>query len=198
MQRVAAAVHLHGTGRMAWSVADAAARLNLGGLELGVLYEDDHMAAVVKPQGVTCDPPIGRSLATSAATSRSSSAVALGDEAAASSSTGGESSSRSSSASGKAPRAAPPCVFTLLAHTLMPSQALGALRRPRHVHRLDEPTGGLLLVAKSQQAQQELGAAFSERRVRARCGMGVGGWPLLLLSRQLGYGMPQACLFVGR
>jgi len=39
----------------------------------------------------------------------------------------------------------------------------GVLRRPQHVHRLDAPTGGLLVVAKTQEALTTLCVAFAER-----------------------------------
>jgi 23S rRNA-/tRNA-specific pseudouridylate synthase len=44
----------------------------------------------------------------------------------------------------------------------------GALPRPRPTHRLDKPTGGLLLCAKTRLAQETLGAAFEARRVIKR------------------------------
>ena len=39
----------------------------------------------------------------------------------------------------------------------------GVLRRPQHVHRLDAPTGGLLVVAKTHEALAKLCVAFAER-----------------------------------
>lgn len=59
-----------------------------------------------------------------------------------------------------------PSAHTLLARALAPSRAAGRLHRPLHCHRLDEPTGGLLVVAKTQHALIALSAAFRERAVR--------------------------------
>lgn len=154
VQRAGAAVQLPSGDRLARAVAADAARFAGAGVQLEALYEDEHMACVIKPQGIPCDTPSGRSGGSStngseggsASASRSSSFAAL-----------------SEAGSGAA---ALPCVFTLLAHALQPSQQVGALRRPRHVHRLDEPTGGLLLAAKTRAAQQALCTAFEQRQVR--------------------------------
>ena len=60
-----------------------------------------------------------------------------------------------------------------LCHCLSPSSAVvGALARPMYAHRLDEGTGGLLVVAKTRQALAELSAAFRERRVGLGSGLG--------------------------
>jgi len=63
----------------------------------------------------------------------------------------------------------------------------GALARPRPVHRLDQSTGGLLVVAKTRLAATELGRAFENReprkRYRAVLGGSLGGFfgvPLLV------------------
>ena len=173
VERAAAAAHDQ-DARAARAMEAAAERLLLASpeLQLAIAYEDDHMAAVVKPQGVPCDQPPGRAHQP-AAKSRSGAGSAAASQAAGSAVGGdGDSGSRNDtngrgSTGQQAQGPPPPSVYTLLAHTLTPSRAAGALRRPRHVHRLDEPTGGLLLVAKSQRAQQELGAAFEQRRVRA-------------------------------
>lgn len=148
----------HDAERNARTMAAAAQHLNLCRPELAlvVVYEDDHLAAVVKPQGVPCDTPPGRGQQPAAGTS-------------------GAAEEGGTSGGQQGPRPALPSVYTLLAHTLAPSRAPGALRRPRHVHRLDEPTGGLLLAAKSHRAQQELGAAFEERRVRCTGGQLTSG-----------------------
>jgi 23S rRNA pseudouridine1911/1915/1917 synthase len=66
--------------------------------------------------------------------------------------------------SGRGPRT----VERALRANLAPSAAEDALPWPRPVHRLDGPTGGLLLVAKSRRAQIGLGRALEERRVRKR------------------------------
>ena len=52
-----------------------------------------------------------------------------------------------------------------LPHNLQPSTAAGALRLPRPCHRLDAPTGGLLVVAKTTPALLELNRQFREREV---------------------------------
>ena len=49
------------------------------------------------------------------------------------------------------------------------SEEAGALSRPRHAHRLDAATGGLLLVAKTADALRSLSTAFEDR-----CGF---SWP---------------------
>lgn len=49
---------------------------------------------------------------------------------------------------------------------LRPSASEGALAQPRPVHRLDWPTGGLVLVAKTATALARLSKSFEEREVR--------------------------------
>jgi len=56
-----------------------------------------------------------------------------------------------------------PGAHACLPHSLQPSLLAGVLGRPVHVHRLDAPTGGLLVVAKTSRVLTELGAAFAER-----------------------------------
>jgi 23S rRNA-/tRNA-specific pseudouridylate synthase len=51
----------------------------------------------------------------------------------------------------------------------------GALARPRPVHRLDQSTGGLLVVAKTRLAATELGRAFENREPRKRYRAVLGG-----------------------
>lgn len=51
---------------------------------------------------------------------------------------------------------------------LLRSDQPDALAAPRPVHRLDAPTGGLLVCAKTATALAELGRAFQERRVHKR------------------------------
>jgi tRNA pseudouridine65 synthase/23S rRNA pseudouridine1911/1915/1917 synthase len=46
-----------------------------------------------------------------------------------------------------------PSLLSGLSHVLQPTEAVGALPRPQHVHRLDLPTGGLVLIAKTRSAQ---------------------------------------------
>jgi RluA family pseudouridine synthase len=69
------------------------------------------------------------------------------------------------------PRGLP--VFTSLKSALLSqlsrsevwSDGTSLLNRPQPVHRLDTQTGGLILVAKSKRALQDLSTQFSERRV---------------------------------
>jgi len=91
-------------------------------VQLALLYEDDHIAVVVKPRGM---PVQGRG---------------LGRET----------------------------VKTALMNLLSPSKAIGILNRPHHVHRIDAPTGGLLVAAKTNVALQELSRAFADREVKKR------------------------------
>ena len=63
-----------------------------------------------------------------------------------------------------APYATRPCVDTP-----------GALARPRPVHRLDQGTGGLLVVAKTRLAATELGRAFQNGEPRKRYRAALGG-----------------------
>jgi RluA family pseudouridine synthase len=53
-----------------------------------------------------------------------------------------------------------------LPHNLKPSDVADALRIPLPVHRLDAPTSGLLLVAKTSGAMVELGRQFASRKVK--------------------------------
>lgn len=65
-------------------------------------------------------------------------------------------------------------VRTRLALGLTPTSIRGdvgddqPLWRPQHVHRLDTPTSGLLVCAKTGQALRELSASFAARRVHKR------------------------------
>ena len=70
-----------------------------------------------------------------------------------------------------------PALRTLLAASLAPSQAAEhePLWRPQHVHRLDKPTRGLLVAAKTGQALRALSAAFAARQVRKRYRAVVAG-----------------------
>ncbi|GAX79844.1 hypothetical protein CEUSTIGMA_g7284.t1 [Chlamydomonas eustigma] len=79
---------------------------------LRVVFEDEHMACIVKPQGM---PTQGTGFLT---------------------------------------------VQGCLPYLLQPSTTPGALRKPCHAHRLDAPTGGLLLVAKTRAALQQLTEDF--------------------------------------
>ena len=55
-----------------------------------------------------------------------------------------------------------------LVGVLPPSPRPDALAWPRPVHRLDRPTGGLVICARTASAQVWLGRAFQERRVHKR------------------------------
>ncbi|NQY07586.1 MAG: RluA family pseudouridine synthase [Flavobacteriaceae bacterium] len=52
-----------------------------------------------------------------------------------------------------------------LPHNLKPSNQKDALAYPRPVHRLDAPTSGLLLIAKTQTVQRELHLAFEKKSI---------------------------------
>jgi len=54
---------------------------------------------------------------------------------------------------------------SLIAASAQPSPRLGSLHKPMPVHRLDIPTGGIILCGKTKPALQSLSIAFSERRV---------------------------------
>ena len=54
---------------------------------------------------------------------------------------------------------------------------LAIIRRPASVHRLDKPTSGLLLVAKTKPAMVDLTRQFAERRVRKTYSAIVNGIP---------------------
>ena len=49
-----------------------------------------------------------------------------------------------------------------------PNDVEGVLARPRPVHRLDEATGGLLVIAKTREGLMSLSRAFAERTVKKR------------------------------
>lgn len=55
-----------------------------------------------------------------------------------------------------------------LATNLKPSPAADALATPRAVHRLDAPTTGLVIAAKTRSAHALLGQAFEQRRIDKR------------------------------
>lgn len=56
-------------------------------------------------------------------------------------------------------------IYNALGGNLQPSQQEDALRWPRPVHRLDQPTSGLLLVAKTATALIKLGQLFEHRNI---------------------------------
>lgn len=55
-----------------------------------------------------------------------------------------------------------------LPHNLQPSTAADALRIPRPVHRLDAPTCGLLLIAKTKTAHLDLSKQFQNKTIQKR------------------------------
>ena len=141
---------------------------------LVVAYEDEHLACVVKPPGIPCDnstqggaaPPLPAAAAAAAPTGDVAAGAAEEEDEVASAVDCTAKQQRQR----RPPPRPPACsVFTLLLHALQPSTALGALPRPRHVHRLDAPTGGLLLVAKTRGAQVALGNALGVQRQVRRC-----------------------------
>mmetsp|Transcript_39944 Transcript_39944/g.124984 ORF Transcript_39944/g.124984 Transcript_39944/m.124984 type:complete len:273 (+) Transcript_39944:774-1592(+) len=71
-------------------------------------------------------------------------------------------------------------VRTFLPSLLAPTEEVGALRRPIHVHRLDAATSGVLLAAKTQTAVRELSRAFADRNVRKRYRAVLIGVPAVL------------------
>ena len=56
-------------------------------------------------------------------------------------------------------------VFNALNYNLTPSTAPDRLTKPTPVHRLDNQTSGLLLIAKTKSAQVELGKQFENRTI---------------------------------
>ena len=70
-----------------------------------------------------------------------------------------------------------PELRTMLAASLAPSLAADfePLWRPQHVHRLDKPTSGLLVAAKTGASLRALSAAFAARGVRKRYRAVVAG-----------------------
>lgn len=63
------------------------------------------------------------------------------------------------------PAGRPRNIEAALAHNLSPSTAPDALGQMRAVHRLDAPTGGLLVIAKTQTALQHLSEQFALREI---------------------------------
>jgi len=70
----------------------------------------------------------------------------------------------------KPPGVAIPELRGLLTGALLPSRCadLEPLWRPQHVHRLDKPTSGLVVAAKTGDALRTLSAAFASRNVHKR------------------------------
>lgn len=66
-------------------------------------------------------------------------------------------------------------IFNALPHNLQPSLQPDALRSPTPVHRLDNPTSGLLLIAKTKTAQIELGKEFANNTIQKKyCTIAIG------------------------
>lgn len=66
-------------------------------------------------------------------------------------------------------------VENALSGSLTPSSLSDALPWPRPVHRLDYSTSGLLLAAKTAQAQVSLGQQFEDRKIHKRyCAIVIG------------------------
>ena len=105
---------------------------------VSVLWEDDHCAVVIKPQGM----PVFRTKE---------------------SNTAAESVDRDMTTSSCLQTALP---YSLL--PVSQDGKLQPLRRPQAVHRLDKGTGGLLLVAKTRPALINLTAQFSDRTVKKK------------------------------
>lgn len=117
--------------------------------ELDVLYEDDHMAVVVKPAGV----------------------VMYDDHRTGPGGSNGEESGGGDGRGGKKSRKRGHGRNTLkyaLPHVLQPPSkgTESPLPRPAMCHRLDKPTSGLVVVAKTLPAVRDLTAQFEKREVR--------------------------------
>lgn len=68
-------------------------------------------------------------------------------------------------------------VENALLHNIKPSSHVDALKKPRVVHRLDAPTTGLLLVAKTKQARIHLGNQFEAKTIQKQYQAIVIGQP---------------------
>ncbi|MEM6720116.1 MAG: RluA family pseudouridine synthase [Bacteroidota bacterium] len=53
-----------------------------------------------------------------------------------------------------------------LPHNLKPSTAIDALHYPRAVHRLDNPTSGILIIAKTKSSQRNLYQQFEQQQIQ--------------------------------
>ena len=89
-------------------------------LQLEVVYEDECMAIIIKPAGITVSGNYYKT------------------------------------------------IQNALLFNLQPSQEKDALLCPRPVHRLDNPTSGLLLIAKTKQAQIHLSRQFENKTIQKR------------------------------
>lgn len=100
--------------------ADESSLPGIYDLHIEVVYEDEHIAAVIKPAGILVNGNRFRTVENS------------------------------------------------LPLNLTQSSEPDALRRPKPAHRLDLPTSGLLLIAKTMRAQVSLGEQFESKTVRKR------------------------------
>jgi len=116
--------------------------------KLPVMYEDDHIAIVNKPAGISVYA---------------------------------ERRSRSGSLSRRTVHFALPFVLSPPAK----GTSGGILRRPALVHRLDKPTSGLLLVAKTKLAMNSMYEQFRDRKVQKIYTAIVNGIPLNLENERL-------------
>uniref|UniRef100_A0A7S4MIQ2 Pseudouridine synthase RsuA/RluA-like domain-containing protein n=1 Tax=Odontella aurita TaxID=265563 RepID=A0A7S4MIQ2_9STRA len=115
--------------------------------DLPVVYEDDHLAIVNKPRGVGIY---------------------------------GRRGSRSGKKAGVGRKKSRNNVLAALPFVLCPPRSGtpgGALRRPAPVHRLDTPTSGLLVVAKTKDALRHLYGQFRNRIVKKTYTAVVNGIP---------------------
>lgn len=86
-------------------------------LDLEILFEDDHMAAIIKPPGITVSGNVFRT------------------------------------------------IENALNYNLKKSTEPDVLEWPRPVHRLDNPTSGILLIAKTSTAAKYLGQQFKDKKI---------------------------------
>ena len=107
-------------------------------IPLEVVYEDEAMAIVNKPAGMSV---------------HAGAAAPRGED------------DEEGEESGRDPRSAGTLVNALLHHFAGKLSGVGGPLRPGIVHRLDKQTSGLLVVAKDDRAHQRLAEAFAERRV---------------------------------
>lgn len=99
-------------------------------LKLDILFEDDHLAVINKPAGISVS---GNKYKT---------------------------------------------IVNALSFNLKPSKSNDALKWPLPVHRLDYPTSGILLIAKTKQASINLGKQFEKRLVKKKyCAIVIGQPP---------------------
>ena len=114
-------------GQVLELIEDAAHQPKIYPCELEVVFEDDHMAIIKKPAGITVS---GNSFRT---------------------------------------------VFNALPYNLKQSSQTDALSWPTPVHRLDNQTSGLLMIAKTKNSQIELGKQFTRKTIqKGYCAIVIG------------------------